>query len=182
MLPEVAFNSAECSPAHTGAVEHELDNPNYPVGTEFTVQLAGDIAIEIMKTINDVPNNAGKGVWPWNGQRVYGVNTEENEHSYTLYASFQAWNDAFAKNVVESSISVTTAAGEAPVLPETVKSMDMATGEIIDVEVNWDAIDADAYAAAGIFEVSGVADVNVSDKGRGQAMKDVTAIVTVLEA
>lgn len=182
MLPEVAFNIAECSPAHTGAVEHELDNPNYPVGTEFTVQLAGDIAIEIMKTINDVPNNAGKGVWPWNGQRVYGVNSEENEHSYTLYASFQAWNDAFAKNVVESSISVTTAAGEAPVLPETVKSMDMATGEITDVEVNWDAIDADAYAAAGIFEVSGVADVNVSDKGRGQAMKDVTAIVTVLEA
>lgn len=180
MLPDVQFNIAECSPAHSGTVEEWLDNPNYPVGTEFTVQMAGDIAIEIMKTINDIPNNAGQGVWPWNGQRVYGVDTDE-DGSFTLYASMKAWNDAFAKNVVESNISVATVAGEAPILPATVKSLDIATGEISYVEVIWDTIDDSSYAEAGTFAVSGTAVVTVPEEGRGKAMDSVTATVTVQE-
>ncbi len=179
MLPDVAFNIAECSPAHSGKVNDRLDNPNYPVGTEFTPQIAGDIAIDIMKTINDVPNNAGQGVWPWNGQSVYGVREDGND--YTLYASFKAWNDAFAKNVVESSVSATATAGQTPALPETVKSLDLATGAVSDVKVSWDSIDADLYAEPGTFTVSGTAAVTVPGDGKGKAMDQVTATVTVVK-
>ncbi len=175
LLPDVQFNVAECSPAHSGRVSNELDNPNYPVGTQYSVQMAGDIAIEIMKTINDVPNNAGQGVWPWNGQSVYGSG---RRNEYTLQASMLAWNDAFAKNVVESNISVAAVGGEV-VLPETVKSLDVATGEITDVPVVWDPIPEDAE---GTFTISGQAQVTVPEEGRGKAMTDVTATVAFVDA
>ncbi|MBQ6540783.1 MAG: glycosyl hydrolase 53 family protein [Oscillospiraceae bacterium] len=175
LLPGVQFNIAECSPSHSGTISSPLDNPNYPVGTRYSTQMAGDIAVEIMKTINDVPNNAGQGVWPWNGQSVYGTGRGANS---TLQASMLAWNDAFAKNVVESDISVPAVGGEV-VLPETVKSLDVATGEITDVPVVWDAVPEDA---AGTFTVAGQAQVEVPAEGRGKAMTDVTATVTVVDA
>jgi len=182
LLPDVEFNIAECSPSHSGTISSELDNPNYPVGTQYSTQMAGDIGIEIMKVINDVPNNVGQGVWPWNGQSVYGVDVGGcGSRDSTLQASMKSWNDAFAKNVVESSVSVATLPGVAPVLPATVKSLDVATGEITDVAVEWDVIDPAAYAEAGTFTVSGKAVVTVPAEGRGKAMDDVTATISVVD-
>ncbi|MBQ6540784.1 MAG: glycosyl hydrolase 53 family protein, partial [Oscillospiraceae bacterium] len=180
ILPGVQFNIAECSPSHSGTISSELDNPNYPVGTRYSTQMAGDIAIEIMKTINDVPGNVGQGVWPWNGQSVYGVSGGGcGSTAYTLQASMLAWNDAFAKNVVESSISVPAETGKEIALPETVKSLDVATGEITDVPVVWDEIPEDAE---GTFTVKGRAQVEVPAEGRGKAMTEVTAYVTEFDA
>lgn len=182
MLPSVKFNIAECSPQSSGSVTDWMSNPNHipqgsPAGTSFTytTQSQGDDGIDIMKTINDVPNNVGMGVWPWNGHSVYGV-------SGTLRASFLSWNDAFAKNVVESAKSVVTSKGQAPALPSTVKSLDVATGVISDVPVTWDAVSASQYANAGAsFTVNGTAAVTVPQAGRGKAMTKVTATVDVVE-
>ena len=178
MLPGVKFNIAECSPKASGSVNNWMDNPNHPVGFQYSVQSQGDDTMDIMKTINDVPNNVGMGVWPWAGTNVYGTGRGDNA---TLFASFKVWNDAFAKNVVESSVSVATPVGKAPALPESIQSLDVATGTVSSVPVKWDDIDASAYAQAGEFTVSGKADVTVPGEGRGQAMTAVTATVVVLD-
>ena len=178
MLPGVKFNIAECSPKASGTVTDPLADPNHEVGFQYTIQSQGDDTMNIMKTINDVPNNVGMGVWPWAGTNVFGSGRGDNA---TLNASFKVWNDAFAKNVVESEISTVTATGTAPALPETVKSLDVATGTISDVTVDWEAIDASAYAQTGTFTVQGTANVTVPEEGRGKEMTAVTATVHVMD-
>ncbi|MDR1157912.1 MAG: glycosyl hydrolase 53 family protein, partial [Oscillospiraceae bacterium] len=190
MLPDVTFNIAECSPPASGSVTDWMNNPNYPVGYSYSIQHQGDDTMRIMELINDVPNNAGQGVWPWNGQSVYftGGSTwiQNPDGSWApVYfppqpnASFKVWNDAFAKNVVESRIYAVTAKGVAPALPATVKSLDVATGVVADVPVVWDLAPAD-YAALGTVTVRGTAAPTVPETGRGVAMTAVTATVDVV--
>ena len=174
ILPKgVKFNIAECSPRHTGSVNGWMNNPNVVRGPwnddaslgdsfTFSVQWQGDDTKNIMMLINDIPNNAGMGVWPWNGQRVYFANGQP-------FASFLVWNDAFAKGVIESSVYVTTTAGTLPSLPSTVKELNVATGKISDVAVKWDSA---TFPAAGVFEVKGVASATGN-------MNEVIAYVTV---
>jgi hypothetical protein len=172
LLPGVKFNIAECSPSYSGSVTNWMSNPNYPVGTVYSVQFQGDDTIRIMQTINDVPNNVGMGVWPWNGQSVYFTGGQPR-------ASFKAWNDAFAKNVLENKVFAATAVGVAPALPATVKSMDVATGAVSDVPVVWDAVDSSQYQKEGSFTVKGRAQAAVPSAGRGAAMTAVSATVDV---
>ena len=173
MLPAVKFNIAECSPASSGTNSNWMSNPNFPVGTTYNTQSQGDITIDIMEVINDVPNNAGMGVWPWSGQSVYGTGS-------TLRAGFLAWNDAFAKNVVEAANSVVTVSGEAPVLPATLKSVDVATGVATELPVVWDAVAPASYENVGTFTVNGTVAPTVPETGRGKAMTKVTATVDVV--
>jgi arabinogalactan endo-1,4-beta-galactosidase len=163
LLPGVKFNIAECSPKYNGSVANWMDNPNYPVGYAFNIQTQGDDTIRIMETINDVPNNIGQGVWPWNGQSVYFTGGQPR-------ASFKAFNDAFAKNVLESVVSVVVEPDAQAALPSTVKSLDVATGVVTNVPVAWGPIE-DGKAV-------GVADVTVPATGRGKAMTAVTAVVS----
>jgi arabinogalactan endo-1,4-beta-galactosidase len=176
VLPGVKLNIAEMSPPSSGTLTDPLANPNHSLGFVYTTQSQGDDTIDVMKTINDIPNNIGTGVWPWAGTNVYGTGNGANG---TLRASFKAFNDAFAKNVVESGVSVVTDQGKAPALPTTVKSLDPATGATADVPVTWDAVDPSKYANAGTFTVNGTAAVTVPAAGRGQAMRAVTATVDV---
>ncbi|MDR1428479.1 MAG: glycosyl hydrolase 53 family protein, partial [Bifidobacteriaceae bacterium] len=177
MLPGTKFNIAEGSPSYSGAVTNWMSNPNHPVGFQYSIQSQGDDTIDIMKTINDVPNNVGQGFWPWAGTNVYGTGSGANG---TLRASFKAFNDAFAKNVVESGLYARTMAGTAPVLPATVRNLNVATGVSGLVAVTWDPIDPAAYASDGTFTVHGTAQVTVPAAGRGVAMRDVTATVEVV--
>ncbi len=182
MLPGVQFNIAECSPKSSGTETDWMTNPNHipqgsPEGTRFVcnAQTQGDDGIEIMKVINDVPNNVGQGVWPWNGQSVYGTGG-------TLRVGFLAFHDSFAKNILESNVGLTTGKGEYPSLPRTLKSMDVATGVITDVPVVWDAVSAGAYQNLGdTFTIQGVAAPTVPAAGKGKAMTKVTATVTVVQ-
>ena len=102
MFPSIKLNIAETSPKSSGTLTDPLTDANHPVGFVYTTQSQGDDAIDDMKTINDLPDDAGTGVWPWAGTNVYGVGSGANG---TLRASFKAWNDAFAKNVLESQVS-----------------------------------------------------------------------------
>jgi arabinogalactan endo-1,4-beta-galactosidase len=176
MFPSLKLNIAETSPKSSGTLTDPLSDVNHQVGFVYTTQSQGDDAIDDMKTINDLPDNAGTGVWPWAGTNVYGTGNGANG---TLRASFKAWNDAFAKNVLESQVSAVTDQGQAPALPATVKSLDVATGAVSDVPVTWNAVDPASYAQPGTFTVKGVAAPSVPATGRGQAMTAVTATVDV---
>lgn len=173
-LPDVRVTIAECSPKFRGTVSGAMQDPNHPVGFEYSIQSQGDDTIDLMKTINDVPNNAGTGVWPWAGTQVYASGRGDDG---TLRASFKAWNDGFAKNVIEDRIAVTGTRGQTPPLPATVRSLDLATGRISDVAVKWEAL-PDA-SSAPTFTVRGEAQVQTPAKGRGKAMTQVTAVVHV---
>jgi arabinogalactan endo-1,4-beta-galactosidase len=173
-LPNIKVNVAECSPSFRGSITQAIMNPNHPVGFMYSIQSQGDDTIDIMKTINDVPNNAGTGVWPWAGTQVFGSGNGANG---TLRASFKAWSDGFAKNVVEDRVFVAAASGQAPKLPATVRSLDLATGQVSDVAVKWEAVPEKPEAAT--YTVRGEAQVQVPEKGRGKAMTQVTAVVHV---
>ena len=177
-LPDVTLNIAECSPRFRGTVEQAIDNLNHPVGFEYSIQSQGDDTIDLMKTINDVPNNVGTGVWPWAGTRVFGTGRGDNG---TLRASFKAWNDAFAKNVLEDRVFVATKQGQTPELPATVRSLDLATGRASDVPVRWEPLPGDPSAAGASYTVRGEAQVQVPEQGRGKAMTQVTAVVGVVD-
>ena len=179
MLPGTPVSIVECSPKYTGTVTDPLSDPNHPVGFQYSVQSQGDDTADILKTINDVPNNAGTGVWPWAGTNVFGTGSGANG---TLRASFKVWNDAFAKNVVESEVYASTTAGLDPLLPSTVTSLDLATSAKSQVPVQWDAVDPARLAQPGTFTVHGTAQVSVPAAGRGAAMTDVEATVEVLPA
>ncbi len=170
-LPGVTLNIAECSPKFRGRVGTPRDDLNHPVGFEYSIQSQGDDTIELMKLINDIPNNAGDGVWPWAGTRVFATGRGDQG---TLRASFKAWDDAFAKNVLEDRISVAAPAGGDPALPETVRSLDPATGEVREVPVKWEPLPENAGAGD---TVRGEAQVEVPEEGRGAAMTSVTAIL-----
>ncbi len=176
VLPGVKLNIAEMSPPSSGTLTDPLANPNHPLGFVYTTQTQGDDTADVMKVINDIPNNIGTGVWPWAGTNVYATGSGANG---TLRASFKVFNDAFAKNVVESGVSVVTDQGCAPALPATVKSLDLATGVTSDVPVTWDTVDPSKYANAGTFTVNGTANASVPAAGRGSAMRAVTATVDV---
>jgi hypothetical protein len=64
--------------------------------------------------------------------------TVTDQDNGTLRSSFKVWNDAFAKNVVESSLYVGTCKGVSPALPATVKSLDLQTEVTSRVGVTWD--------------------------------------------
>jgi arabinogalactan endo-1,4-beta-galactosidase len=170
-LPNIKLTVAECSPSFRGTVTQALQNPNHPVGFTYSIQSQGDDTIDIMKTINDVPNNVGTGVWPWAGTQVYATGNGANG---TLRASFKAWNDGFAKNVLEDRVFVAAISGQATKLPATVRSLDLATGQVSDVPVKWEVIPDKPEAT---YTVRGEAQVQVPEKGRGKAMTQVTALV-----
>ena len=182
MLPAVKFNIAECSPPRNGTittegswmsdpnvVQNELNgfDPSLPTSFRRSDKSQGDMTVDLMKLINDVPNNIGQGVWPWNGQSVYFTGGQP-------YSSFLAFSQAFATNAVESSVYVVTESGTAPELPATVKNIDAATGAVTDAPVVWSAVSEASYASAGTFEVTGT----VTTDGN---MKETKAIVTVTD-
>jgi arabinogalactan endo-1,4-beta-galactosidase len=173
-LPKVKVTVAECSPKSRGTVTQAIQDLNHPVGFAYSIQSQGDDTIDIMKTINDVPNNAGTGVWPWAGTQVYGSGRGDQG---TLRASFKAWNDGFAKNVMEDRVFVPATAGQAPKLPATVRSLDLATGQISDVSVKWEPLPDNI--GPGTHTVRGEAQVQSPEKGRGKPMTQVTALVNV---
>ncbi|WP_434140913.1 LamG-like jellyroll fold domain-containing protein [Leucobacter sp. gxy201] len=91
-------------------------------------------------------------------------------------AQYEGVLAAFAPDVAIVSaapVEVSTAIGVAPVLPETV-ALTTGTDETVDAAVVWDEVPADAYAAAGVFTVSGVA--------QDDSRHPVTATVTVGDA
>lgn len=176
LLPSVKLNIAEMSPPSNGTVTDPLSDPNHPVGFSYSVQSQGDDTMDVMKVINDIPNNVGTGVWPWAGTSVFGTGSGANG---TLRASFKVWNEAFAKNVVESEVYAATRTAVAPRLPKKVHSLDLRSGAMSEVGVTWDPIDPSDYAARGSFTVHGTAHVTVPNGGRGIAMTAVTATVDV---
>jgi len=177
ILPEgVKFNIAECSPRHTGTVSDWMNNPNVVRGPwnndvslrdsfTFSVQWQGDDTRNIMMLINDIPNNVGMGVWPWNGQRVYFSEGQP-------YASFKVWNDAFATNVIESVVYLTVVEGEKPVLPTRIKNLDVGTGVVSDVDVTWSDM---VFSGVGTVTIDGVATCNGN-------MKEVVARIMVVSS
>ena len=175
-LPNVTVTIAECSPSFRGTVAQAIQNLNHPVGFAYSTQSQGDDTIDLMKTINDVPNNAGTGVWPWAGTQVYATGRGEEG---TLRASFKAWNDGFAKNVLEDRVFVGATSGQTPKLPTTVRSLDLATGQVSDVAVQWEPLPDKIETAT--YTVRGEAQVQTPEKGRGKVMTQVNATVHVAE-
>jgi arabinogalactan endo-1,4-beta-galactosidase len=173
-LPNVKVTIAECSPSFRGTVTQAIQNLNHPVGFAYSIQSQGDDTIDLMKTINDVPNNAGTGVWPWAGTQVYASGRGDQG---TLRASFKAWNDGFARNVLEDRVFVPATSGQPPRLPATVRSLDLATGRISDLAVKWEPLPANTDAAT--YTVRGEAQVLTPDKRRGKPRTHVIAIVHV---
>jgi arabinogalactan endo-1,4-beta-galactosidase len=171
-LPNLKLTVAECSPKFRGGVTEAVQDANHPVGFTYSIQSQGDDTIDIMKTINDVPNNVGTGVWPWAGTQVYATGRGDDG---TLRASFKAWNDGFAKNVLEDRIVVSAASGQAPKLPATVRSLDLTSGQVSDVAVKWEPLPEKPESTT--YTVRGEAQVQVPEKGRGKAMTQVIATV-----
>jgi arabinogalactan endo-1,4-beta-galactosidase len=171
-LPHTKLNISECSPRLTGQT---TGDPNHPTGFTASVQSQGEDLIGIMTIINNVPNNVGQGIWTWagSGQGQYGpVNFVNSGTNRQPYASMKVFKDAFATNVVESGVHVTTYPGRAPALPATVRNLDIAMGAATDVPVLWEDVPAAAYDDVGAFTVIGVAE------GTGN-MSAVEARVTV---
>jgi Arabinogalactan endo-1,4-beta-galactosidase len=168
LVPNVKLNISECSPSYIGTAKG--DN-NHPDGFQYTIQSQGDDTAELLKIINDIPDNRGQGVWPWAGTNVFF--TRNRGVNQTARASMKVWKDAYATSVIENNIYVTTDKGVAPVLPSTVKNLNVATGEISNAAVKWDDIDPDSYAEAGRFTVKGIA----ASTGN---MKEVTATVDTI--
>ena len=173
-LPNVKVTIAECSPSFRGTVAQAIQNLNHPVGFAYSIQSQGDDTIDLMKTINDVPNNAGTGVWPWAGTQVYATGRGDDG---TLRASFKAWNDGFAKNVLEDRVFVSATSGQTPRLPVTVRSLDLATGQVSDVAVRWEPVPDKTDTAT--YTVRGEAQVQAPEEGRGKVMTRVSATVYV---
>lgn len=74
-------------------------------------------------------------------------------------AQYQTVLEAYAPSIAVKSVAsvdVSTNAGTAPTMPETVH-LTMADGSEQDADVQWDDIDADQYAKAGTFTVKGTA-------------------------
>lgn len=176
VLPNVKVTIAECSPSFRGTVAKAIQNLNHPVGFAYSIQSQGDDTIDLMKTINDVPNNAGTGVWPWAGTQVYATGRGDEG---TLRASFKAWNDGFARNVLEDHVFVGAISGQTPGLPATVRSLDLATGQVSDVAVKWEPVPDKIDTAT--YTVRGEAQVQAPQKGRGKVMTQVNATVHVAE-
>jgi hypothetical protein len=173
-LPNVKVTIAECSPKFRGTVASAIQDPNHPVGFTYSIQSQGDDTIDLMKTINDVPNHAGTGVWPWAGTQVYATGRGDDG---TLRASFKAWNEGFAKNVIEDRIFVAAPSGQTPNLPATVRSLDLATDQVSNVPVKWGPLPDKPNATS--YTVRGEAQVQAPEKGRGKAMTQVTATVRI---
>jgi arabinogalactan endo-1,4-beta-galactosidase len=171
-LPNVTVTVAECSPRFRGTVTEAIENLNHPVGFAYSIESQGDDTIDIMKVINDVPNNAGTGVWPWAGTQVYATGRGDEG---TLRASFKAWNDGFAKNVLEDRVFVHSSSGQTPTLPATVRNLDLATGQVSDVGVDWEPLPDKTGTAT--YTVRGQAKVHALEKGRGKVMTQVNAVV-----
>jgi len=176
------FNISECSPGYSGTVNNWINDPNLVGGPASnpnpwvsglpntftrTMQYMADYTVDLLNLINNVPGNAGMGVWPWNGQSVYGTGG-------TLRAGMLAFTHAHATGVVESGIYITTPEELAPALPATVKELNVATGETSEAAVSWNAVNPASFATPGTFTVTGTA----AAKGN---MNAVTAYVTVVE-
>ena len=131
----------------------------------FMTQWQGDDTRNIMMLINDVPNNVGMDMWPWNGQRVYFADGEPR-------AYFEVWRDAFATGVVESSVFRTLVRGEELVLPLTVMELNVATGVVRDASV---ALDSLVIPNSGRVEIKCI----VASEGN---MNEVVAYVTVVDS
>ena len=120
---------------------------------------------EYLTIVNDVPNNAGMGVWPWSGSGSNG----------SFRSSQLAFAISHATGVVESGIYATILKGTAPALPATVKELKVSDGTVAEVPVAWSAIDPEDYAEIGAtFTVSGTAEAQGN-------MNRVTATVTVVD-
>jgi arabinogalactan endo-1,4-beta-galactosidase len=70
VLPGVKLNIAEMSPPSSGTLTDPLANPNHPLGFVYTTQSQGDDTMDVMKVINDIPNNIGTGVAVGGHERV----------------------------------------------------------------------------------------------------------------
>ena len=171
LVPGVKINISECSPRMQGTASDR--NNNYPPGFVFTPQTQGDEFARLFSIMCDLPDNVGQGVWTWRGTGVNfassGTDSDREPH-----ASIKVYKDAFATNVLENGLYVTTEAGNRPILPATVKNIDLATGVTSDVPVAWDNIPASSYTATGTITVIGVAQTNGN-------IKAVTANITVAE-
>jgi len=180
-------------------------NPNATVmPSSFTQNRLwqGQDVINHMTYLNDVPNNAGQGVWQWSpNSRGYWENASgaiannPNSAGAQPSASFLAFTQGRAVNALEAAVYITTAPGVAPALPATVKSVDAKTGAITDVAVNWPAINASQYASEGTFTVKNVEADGVTTAISGPywngvrqitypiagTMREVTAYITVAD-
>ena len=168
LLPGVKINISECSPRVQGAAR--AGHNNYPEGFPFSAQTQGDEFAQLFAIMNDLPDNVGQGVWTWAGTRV---NFRGTGNDREPFSSIRVYSDAYATNVLENEIYVTTRAGFSPTLPQTVKNIDLKTGATSNVNVTWNAIPATVYSATGNITITGVAQTNGN-------IKEVKANVTVL--
>jgi hypothetical protein len=159
LVPGLQLNIAECSPSNSAS---SINHPE--PGFVPSVQSQGDDTAELMKIVNDVPDNLGQGVWSWAGSGVHftaapgyppefiwvadpsspwgwsQVPNPDFRGAFNVpYASMKVYKDAFpeASGIVKN-IFITAKPGVVE-LPKTVAAyVKNASGwESIDVEVKW---------------------------------------------
>ncbi|WP_256370690.1 Ig-like domain-containing protein [Micromonospora sp. KC723] len=128
-----------------------------------------------MKTINDIPDNAGTGVWPWAGTSVFGTGRVQTARC----GPRSRFGTTRSPRTSLRATSLPRRGRVAPTLPTTVRSLDLRTGVCSTVKVTWSAINPESYATPGTFTVNGTANVTSLGSGKAATMTAVKATVEV---
>jgi arabinogalactan endo-1,4-beta-galactosidase len=159
-FPQYKLDIAETAYPATGG-STPLPNADQP----RTIQGQANMLKRTIQAANDIIDNRGTGVLVWEPQSFQPMfrSVQGMPNFYEPYASIDVYNKAFAKNVLEHNVYITTFEKTAPALPETVQMLTMSSGSIQPVPVVWDFVNPSQYDIPGHFTVNGVTDYgNVS--------------------
>lgn len=148
--PEYEINIAETSyPASGGTPQPNTTFPR-------TVQGQADAIQRVFQAANDVIDNRGVGVLLWEPASYQSMfrPVPGMENTFQPLASIDVFNRSHAREILEDRVYLSTSAGRAPELPATVAALTVATGEVRQIPVQWQA-DGAPGAAAGPRSVSG---------------------------
>ena len=122
-----------------------------------TVQGQADAIQRVFQAANDVVDNRGVGVLLWEPASFQTMfrPVPGMENYFQPLPSIDVFNRSHAREVVESRLYLTVAAGAPLQLPATVSRLTTATGEVDAIPVTWEPVDPAATRAPGQRTVTG---------------------------
>jgi arabinogalactan endo-1,4-beta-galactosidase len=150
--PQYKIAIAETAyPAEGGEVSKpNADQPQTPQGQANMLK-------RTIQAANDIINNQGSGVLVWEPQGFQPMfrAVPGMQNYFEPYASMEVYNQAFARQVIESQVYRTTFIKTAAVLPAQVQMLEMSSGKIEQMPVQWDRVSPAQYEKPGTFTITG---------------------------
>jgi arabinogalactan endo-1,4-beta-galactosidase len=154
--PQYKVNISEHSYPASGGGGTPLPNATEP----RTIQGQANMYQRTIQAANDIVNNRGVGMLLWEPQSWDPMfrSVPGMANTFEPFRSIEVFNKSFARNILESSVYVTTVKQAAPALPATVQMLTTADASVAPVPVAWAAVDPALYAETGSFTVTGSTD------------------------